>query len=367
MYLILSLLIVVIFLWAIDRFWLRGGRQPEYQEPDNSDIRQHFASQPESAAALQAVKHSVQEMTGKIAGKLAHKDIKAARDIVNSLSEGRNYESDFIPADANGVAAEWVMAKHANTGRRLLYIHGGGFKFGSPKSHRTMTSNFAQLTGCAVLSIDYRMLPEHRFKDAVEDCRTAYGWLLENGPHGPSPAEKVFVAGDSAGGNLTLSLIAWIRDQKIRRPDAVVAMSPLTDATLSGASVRSNEASDVMLKRLIAPANRIPNIIRPWALALVSRTRPARPVASPLFGDLSDLPPTLLQASEVEMLLDDSRRYFSKACAAGSPVKLQTWAEMVHVWQLFDPELPQARQAWQEISQFIKQHASLQPHPNETK
>lgn len=361
MHLILSLLVLLILLWAIDRFCLRGARQPELQEPDNSDIRQNFGSQPEFAVALQAVNDSVREMSREVAEKLAHKDLKGARDVVDSMSEGRNYESEFIQADANGVPAEWVMAKHANQERRLLYIHGGGFKLGSPKSHRTITNNFAQLTGCAVLSIDYRMLPEHRLKDAVEDCRTAYQWLLENGPNGPSPAAQMFVAGDSAGGNLSLSLIAWIRDQKIRRPNAVVAMSPLTDATLSGASVRSNESSDIMLNRLIAPINRIPKALRPWILAAVNHARPANPVISPLFGVLSDLPPTLLQASEAEMLLDDSRRYFTKACAAGSPVQLQTWSDVVHVWQLFDPELPQARQAWQEISQFIKQHSSSMP------
>lgn len=357
MHLIYSLLILAILLWAIDRFYLRGAPQPEYQEPEDPETRQFFISQPESAAALQAVKQSVQEISRKIAAKLAHKDLKGARDVVDSMSEGRDYPSEFIPADANAVAAEWVVAKHASHERRLLYIHGGGFKFGSPKSHRTITNNFAQLTGCTVLSIDYRMMPEHHFKDAIEDCRTAYQWLLGNGPDGPSPAGQIFVAGDSAGGNLTLSLIAWIRDQNIRPPDAVVAMSPLTDATLSGASVRRNEKSDIMLNRLIAPLNRMPNAIRPWIMAFLNRARPADPVVSPLFGNLSGLPPILLQASEVEMLLDDSRRYFTKACAAGSPVKLQTWSDVVHVWQLFDPELPQAREAWQEISQFIQQHS----------
>jgi acetyl esterase/lipase len=180
---------------------------------------------------------------------------------------------------------------------------------------------------------------------------------LDNGPQSESPAEQIFVAGDSAGGNLALSLVAWLRDQKMRQPDAVVAFSPLTDATLSGASVRENENSDIMLKSLIAPLNRIPDAVRIWVLAIVNRTNPANPAVSPLFGNLADLPPILLQASESEMLLDDSRRYFCKANAAGSPVKLQTWADVMHVWQLFDPELPQARQAWQEIEKFIRQHS----------
>lgn len=364
MYLILTLTILFTSLWAIGWFWLRGGHQPEYKEPLNPDIRQTFKPQPQFAEALQAVEQQIQVLSQKVMVKVRQRDIPGARKVVDSLSDGRNYASEFIPAQANGVSAEWVLSAQSDSSRRLLFIHGGGFKFGSPKSHRTITSNFAVMTGCAVLSIDYRMLPEHHFNDAVNDCRTAYQWLLKNGPGGPSEADQMFVAGDSAGGNLALSLVAWLRDEKIRPPDAVVAMSPVTDATLSGKTVRSNESSDIMLKHVIAPLNRLPNALRPWVIALMNRARPANPVVSPLFGDLSNLPPILLQASESEMLLDDSRRYFGKACAAGSQVQLQTWADVPHVWQLFDPELPQAHQAWHEIGQFIALHSRTQVPAN---
>lgn len=357
MYFIAVIILVIFTLMALTHYWLSGGRQPEYEEPDEPNIRQSFAAQPQNEAPLRAVYETVRDLGARVSAKLANKDTRGAREAIDSLSEGRTYASDFTPTQANGVPAEWVIAPGADSARRLLYIHGGGFKLGSPKSHRTITSKFAETTGCAVLSIDYRMMPENRLKDAISDCRSAYQWLLENGPDGPNPARQVYVAGDSAGGNLALSLIAWIRDQKLRQPDAVVAMSPLTDARLSADSMRSNEATDVMLKSLLAPLNRIPPAVRIWLLALANRMRPANPIYSPLLGQLSDLPPTLLQASESEMLLDDSRRYFCKAYAAGSPVVLQTWANAVHVWHLFDPELSQAREAWREIEKFIAQHS----------
>jgi len=356
MYYIVAIFLVIFALLALTHSWLRGGRQPEYKEPDDPNIRQSFAMQPQDEAPLKAVHATVLDLGARVSAKLAGKDIRGAREAIDSLSEGRIYPSEFTATEANGVPAEWVIAPGSDSDRRLLYIHGGGFKFGSPKSHRTITNKFAEITGCVVLSIDYRMLPENRMKDAINDCRSAYQWMLENGPDGSAPVRQVYVAGDSAGGNLTLSLIAWVRDQKLRRPDAVVTMSPLTDATLSAGSLRSNEATDVMLKPLLAPINRIPPIARIWLLALANRTRPANPIYSPLLGQLSDLPPTLLQASESEMLLDDSKRYFCKAWAAGSPVVLQTWANAVHVWQLFDPELAQAREAWREIGKFIEQH-----------
>lgn len=357
MYIIIATFVILITFLLLTHVWLRGSRQPEYKEPDDPGIRQFFTSRPDDIAASDAVHETVRDLSRRVSAKVANKDTRGAREEIDSLSAGRVYPCEFTATNANGVAAEWVTAPDSNPDRRLLYIHGGGFKFGSPKSHRTNTSNFAELTGCAVLSIDYRMLPEHRLKDAINDCRTAYQWMLENGPGGPARAQQVFVSGDSAGGNLSLSLIAWVRDQGLRRPDAVVVMSPLTDATLSGASVRSNEATDTMLKSLMAPLNRMHPSIKIWVLALVNRMRPGSPVNSPLLADLSDLPPTLLQASEAEMLLDDSRRYFSKAYAAGSPVVLQTWADVVHVWQLFDPELPQAREAWREIEKFIAEHS----------
>jgi monoterpene epsilon-lactone hydrolase len=256
------------------------------------------------------------------------------------------------------VPAEWVLAPGADSAKRLLYIHGGGFIIGSPKSHRTITSKFSEITRCAVLAIDYRLLPEHKHMDSVEDCRAAYHWILDNGPDGPEPIQQLFMGGDSAGGNLVLSLTAWVRDQNLRAPEAVVALSPLTDSTFSGASINSNEATDVMLAPVLKPLKMLPRFLQSWWVVLAHRMRPSNPIVSPLLGELSNLPPILVQASEAEMLLDDARRYVYKACASGSQVKLQTWPDMVHVWQIFYPELPQAGEAWVEIEKFLKPYSS---------
>lgn len=356
MYLLYWLIALVLLVWAFERFYLRGRRLPDYPKPDDPDAVQHFPLPGGPGPEHQAVVKRVRELILQILVRINKEGHQAARPIFDSISEGREYDCEFIPVDADGVPAEWVLAPGADTSRRVLYIHGGGFAMGSPKSHRTMTCNLAELTQSAVLAIDYRLLPENRHKDCVEDCRAAYHWILENGPDGASGIRQLFIGGDSAGGNLSLSLVAWIRDQKLRVPEAVVAFSPLTDVTFSGASVAGNVESDVMLKPFMKALIRIPAFVKSWWVVFNYKVRPSDPTASPLLGDLSDLPPTLVQASEAEMLLDDARRYVYKACAAGSPARLQTWAEMVHIWQIFDPYLPQAREAWDEIGKFLEEH-----------
>ncbi len=356
MNLLIYLVLLMLIIWAFERFYLRGAGPDEYPKPTTPDILSTFTNPEGSGLQQEAVIKAVRELTQQISFGMQKDNVQAARAVIDSMSDGRNYVSTFIPVDAGGVPAEWVIAPGADSTRRVLYIHGGGFIMGSPKSHRTITSKFSEVTGCAVLAIDYRLLPEYKHMDCVADCRTAYHWVLENGPDGPDKITQLFIGGDSAGGNLTLSLIAWLRDNDLRAPEAVVALSPLTDTTFSGASIRDNENSDVMLKPVMRALNKMPKFIKSWWVVWAHRVRPANPIASPLLGDLSGLPPTLVQASESEMLLDDARRYVYKAWAAGSPVKLQTWTDMVHVWQIFDPDLPEAAEAWVEIGKFLECH-----------
>ena len=358
MYLLIGLVLFLLIIWAFERFYLRGSRPGEYPKPTTPDTLSVFTNPEGPGMQHEAVVKTVRELTRQISFGMRGNGMQTVRDVINSMSDGRDYISEFIPVDAGGVPAEWVIAPGASHSRRILYIHGGGFIMGSPKSHRTITSKFSEITGCAVLAIDYRLLPEHKHMDCVADCRTSYQWILENGPDGPGKITQLFIGGDSAGGNLTLSLIAWVRDNGLRAPEAVVALSPLTDTTFSGASIRDNENTDVMLKPVMRALNKMPKFIKSWWVVWAHRVRPANPVASPLLGDLSGLPPTLVQASEAEMLLDDARRYVYKAFAAGSPVKLQTWTDMVHVWQIFDPELPQAAEAWVEIGKFLETQGS---------
>jgi monoterpene epsilon-lactone hydrolase len=230
---------------------------------------------------------------------------------------------------------------------------------GSPRSHRTLTTRFSAMTGGAVQAIDYRLMPEHPRRAGMEDCRAAYRWLLVNSPYGVVPAQAVFVADVSADGNLTLSLIAWVPDASLRAPDAAMALSPLTDATLASPSMRANVSSDAMLGPLFGKLARVPPWMMLWLGWLQARINPSDPVVSPVRGDLSRLPPVLVlvQSSELEMLRDDVRRYVNKARAARSSVRLQTWSHMVHVWQIFNPELTEARDALNEIGRFLAEAA----------
>ena len=190
-----------------------------------------------------------------------------------------------------------------------------------------------------------------------EDARTAYQWVLEHGPDGePSPSGKqpqLFVAGDSAGGNLTLSVIAWARDQGLPAAKGAIAFAPLTDSTMSSPSWKANKETDPFLGPSIGKILIVPKLIMLLAMRFSRGKPPNHPEISPLLDDLSGLPPVLIQASSDEMLYDDAVRYANKARAEGSQVILQVWPRLVHVFQAF-PELPEADDALERAASFIK-------------
>ena len=335
--------------WAVAAFYLAGEDLSAFDRATG----ERFSTGPRPSEEIKAVIASFSGMTATLRGVPRSRHTALLREYMDNAFADRQLDATFTPVDCDGVPAEWVLAPGTDGARRTLYIHGGAYIMGSPKSHRTLTSRFSQLTGGAVLAIDYRLMPEHPRMAGIEDCRTAYRWMLANGPEGPQPVRTAFVAGDSAGGNLALSLIAWVRDQGLRAPDAAVALSPATDSTLGSPSLKANLATDAMLGPLFGPLAKVPRTVLLWLGWFQTRTRPCDPVISPVYGDLSRLPPVLVQASDTEMLLDDGRRYVNRAQAAGSPVKLQTWNHMVHVWQIFNPELTEARDALAEIGKFL--------------
>ena len=164
----------------------------------------------------------------------------------------------------------------------------------------------------------------------------------------------MFVAGDSAGGNLTLSLLTWLRDGGGRLPNAAVALSPVTDARMCSPSIKGNLHTDIILKPLASGLGKIPRPLLVASRWLFTGLSPKDPVVSPLHGDLSGLPPILIQVSDSEILLDDGRRYANKAAAAGSNAVLQRWQNVPHVWQIFYPQLPEAVDAFEQIEAFCK-------------
>jgi acetyl esterase/lipase len=344
---------VIVLLWAVGTFYLRGPDLGMYDvDSDSGAVRTFPVPAGPSAGHVDKVAEIL--AFGQQAAHMSQKErLDFMRRYMDEKGAERTYASEFRPVDAGGVPAEWVLAPGCDGSRRVLYIHGGAFIAGSPLSHRNITNRFSELTGAAVLAIDYRLMPEHRRLDSVEDCRTAYRWILENGPDGEQAPDHLVVSGDSAGGNLSLSLAAWVRDRGLRAPDAVVGLSPLTDSTLSAPSIEANTESDKMLGPLFSAMLRIPVFIRRWIFVLQNRLHPANPVVSPVFGDLSNLPPTLIQVSEAEMLRDDAYRFVRKARASGTRAEAQSWPHVLHVWHIFYPEVTEAVEAWEQIAKFV--------------
>jgi len=345
-------------LYAIAHFYLRGRNLSVYDTP----IPVTFDSAGPSEAANGVTDYLLERMSKP-------ETLEATRNRFNEMGLSREFDCTFLPGTAEydglSVPGEWTLVEGADPAKRLLYIHGGAFMLGSPISHRPIIVNIAKRTGCAVFAPDYRLMPENRRKDSILDSRAAYHWVLENGPHGPAPLDKISVAGDSAGGNLTLCLVNWLRDSGHRMPDAVVALSPATDTTGSGPSIRGNLETDHMLRRLAAPMLKLPTWLLMWIVWATNRIRPSSKLISPLHDDLHGLPPTLIHVSTTEILYDDAKRYTNKAVSHGSPVKLQTWAHLCHVWQAFDEMLPEATHAFDEIAAFMHEHdVSKEKHPN---
>ncbi len=267
------------------------------------------------------------------------------------------FRADTITVDGREIPGAWTLLPNTDASQRLLYMHGGAFTVGSDISHRPLTVQLARRTGMAVFTPNYRLMPENSRLDTINDARAAYDWILENGPDGAAPIEKLALAGDSAGGNLVLMLSNWARTSAPRRPDAVIAFSPTTDATLSSPSMRDNLATDHMLRPMLKPILKMPKLFLLPAMQHHYSMSPSNPDQSPVYDDLSDLPPTLIQASADEVLFDDAVRFANKAKAAGSPVELQTWTGgLPHVWQIFDEYIDEAEAALGEVEKFLAKH-----------
>jgi monoterpene epsilon-lactone hydrolase len=248
----------------------------------------------------------------------------------------------FTPVDAGGVPAEWNDAEGARQDRVVVYFHGGGYCMGSLDSHRGLTARISRLANLRVLSVDYRLAPENPFPAAVEDGLAAYRFVLDQGIE-PS---RVALAGDSAGGGLTLATLLSIRDAGLPMPGCAVGISAWTDMTASGDSIKTKASVDPMLSDL-----------RPLEMMIEAYVGKGgdklNPLASPVFADLAGLPPLLLQVGTAEVLLDDSTRVADRARADGVDVTLRPWEDMFHVWHAFADILPEGEQATQELADFV--------------
>lgn len=350
----LALFLVLFVAWLLIHLFLRGPDLSVYDQPLDSRAGSRDTASPEH----QEVVRMVQAAAAEIAAAPRKQRLAVIRQVMGRgffepplLASDPGYR--ILDVDAGGVPGEWVLSPTADPHRRLLYLHGGSFASGSPRGHRVITTQLARVTGAAVLALDYRLLPEHSRRELIADCQTGYRWILEHGPDRPAPVRELFLAGDSAGGNLVLMLLAWARDQGLCAAAGAIVLSPGVDMTLSSPTLKHNQATDPMMGPNLGLWLKLPRSLVLLAVWMMHRMTPHHPLVSPVFGDLSGLPPILVQASEAEMLLGDARRYVNKARAAGSPVELETWPDLVHVWHLFEPILPEAREAFERIGQFV--------------
>ena len=248
---------------------------------------------------------------------------------------------------AGGVDGQWISPANAPQDKAILYFHGGGFRIGSVASHRDLIAQIALVSGCRVLAINYRLAPEHRFPAALDDGLAAYGWMLGQGL---SPGNVAF-AGDSAGGNLALAAMLALRERSLPLPVSAVLMSPWTDLAATGASYITRAEAD--------PIHQRPMILALAKNYLGGQGDPRDPLVSPLYADLEGLPPLLIQVGDRETVLDDSVMFADKARAAGIDVSLEVWDGMIHVFQMFGTELPEAHRAIASIAGFMNRHLHI--------
>ena len=275
--------------------------------------------------------------------------IEGMREGMEATSFPATDAATVTPVDANGVPGEWVTVAESDPNRRLLYVHGGGYVIGSPTTHRRLCEDIARASGCSVLNLDYRLAPEHPYPAAVDDAIEGLKFVQQNGPDGAGAADSVFVAGDSAGGGLTLATLLAARERGVDQPNAAIGISAWTDLAITGDSIQTRAEADP----LITDSSMIANM----AQAYLGDAEATDPLASPLYADYDGLPPLLLQVGDAEVLLNDTTRVTERARAAGVDVTEEVWDEMFHVWHAFAPMLPEGQEAINRIGEFINQHA----------
>lgn len=271
-------------------------------------------------------------------------NVKRMRELMTPAPFRVPREVTITPAQVGGIAGEWVEGP-GDGEHTLLYLHGGGYFACSAETHRPITVAFAQ-EGFRVFAPNYGLAPEHPFPTAVDDAVAAWRGLTQRGD---SP-RKLVVAGDSAGGGLALALLVACRDRGDPLPAAAALFSPWTDLAATGDSIRQNDRRCAMF----VGAN-----MGPAGHRYLGDEDPRNPLASPLYADLSHLPPLLIHVGSDEVLLDDSRMLAERARAAGVAVDLKIWPVVPHAWQLFYPTVPEARQSIHEASAFLVRQAVL--------
>ena len=248
---------------------------------------------------------------------------------------GMSYEK----VRAGGVPAEWFRPEGCDESRVVLYLHGGGYSIGSIDTHRGPVSRLCRSAGSRGLVIDYRLAPEHPFPAQLDDALAAYRWLLDSRVQ-PS---RIVVAGESAGGGLTLSLLLSLREARIPMPAAAVCVSPWLDLEMRGESMKANARYDYLSREILAA----------YASRFVGAGDLRNPLANAQHADLRGLPPLLVLAGGAEVLLDDARAFAARAREAGVEVTLEVEPDMVHAWIVFSSAFASSRATLDRIARYV--------------
>ena len=248
---------------------------------------------------------------------------------------------DITPLEMAGLSCEWTVAKSGQSGPAMLYLHGGGYIAGSLTSHRNLVARLAEKIDGRILTVDYRLAPEHPFPAAVVDGLAAYEALLDSG----IDPNHLTIGGDSAGGGLTMATLVSARDKGLPMPAGALLFSPWTDLTASGATIATNAAVDPTIGL---------KVIKASADHYLAGAEGNSPLASPIFADLRGMPPVFIQTGAVEVLLSDSETLRDRLTEAGSDCQLEVWDKMFHVWHAQWPILSEARDAIDKAAAFVK-------------
>jgi acetyl esterase/lipase len=296
---------------------------------------------------IESVNAHLRSLAGQVAA--AAGDLMRVRALIDEYSHVDpsvlEHGASVKPVRAGDVPAEWLLSPGGDPDHRLMYVHGGSWLSGTLSGYRAHAGRLAEATASSVLNIGYRLAPENPFPAGLTDCDQALDWLMEHGPEGRARCRSLCVAGDSAGGNLVLALLIKRRDLGKPLPDAAVVISPATDLSWSGESIRSRADLDPVLR-----PERLDLVVQVY---LQGQAAVSDAYVSPLCGDLGGLSPLLVQVGENEILLDDAVRFAAKAASAGVAVELDRWPGMPHVFQMFAPYLPEAGQALEGIGEFV--------------
>ena len=267
---------------------------------------------------------------------------RAAQELFGRLVTP-NLLINTTPITVNNVSAEWVRMNQGHDRRHaVLYCHGGGYTCGQLGYARVLASKLALSTGCDVLSFEYRLAPEAPYPSAIDDALRVWDYLMYMG----IGARDVIVAGDSAGGGLALALCLYAKDHGLPLPAGIITMSPWTDVSLSGASYEENYTIDPLF------GNSKENML--YQCSYIGNANPKNPYLSPLFGDFEGFPPMLMQVGAYEVLLDDTRAAAKKARAEGVKVRCSVYDGMFHVFQMGLDLIPESREAWEEVAEYLR-------------